>query len=139
MIKAMKIIFTICTLFLLALPLHAEEIGAVAAKGYVMKDHIRVKAFDDPDIKGVTCYTTFYDRSFSISDSSDSSISCRKTGPIEGKLGDNPNVFSQSKSFLRNTVVHRFYDSKRGVLIYLSYTKGSGKSASHSLSVVVIK
>jgi catabolite regulation protein CreA len=58
------------------------------------------------------------------------------------KLTSKDNVFSQSKSSFfksKKTVVKRFWDAKHHTLLYLTYTNGgSGASAAHSLSVVVV-
>jgi catabolite regulation protein CreA len=40
----------------------AEEIGRVETKGLFFKDHVKVVAFDDPTIEGITCYTTVHER-----------------------------------------------------------------------------
>jgi len=121
----------------------AQEIGTVVSKGGLFtKDKITVLSFDDPDIKGVTCYTTRYKRSMSFTDSTNSSLSCRQTGRIEGTLSNRENVFSQQKAFFggKKTLVTRMIDRARKVIVYLSYTKGYGgkKNASHSISVVPI-
>jgi len=133
-----KILVILSTFFLSSVAL-AEEVGKVTAKGgWFSKDSIGIKAFDDPGM-GVTCYTTYYDRAWSMSDSSSTSISCRKTGAATSKFSTKSNVFAQSKGWLKTTVVDRFYDAQRKVLVYLTYTKGAGKSASHSISVVVVR
>jgi catabolite regulation protein CreA len=78
----------------------------------------------------------------SLEDSSSVSLSCRQVGEIKGKLESRKNIFRKSKSiFFKETVVDRFYDAQRGVMIYLTYTKDSfaGKNASNSVSVVVIR
>lgn len=117
----------------------ADVIGKVKTKGLFIKDTISIHAFDDPDIAGVTCYTTVHSRSLSLEDSSSVSLSCRKTGVISGNMANKSNVFQKSKGFIKKTVVDRFYDNKRGVLVYLTYTKAtSGQNNSHSISVVVI-
>ena len=118
-----------------------DKIGEVEAKGIIFQDTIDVVVFDDPTIKGVSCYTTRYNRSLSLTDSTNSSLSCRKTGEISGELVSKNNIFSQDKSllFFKATRVDRFYDAKRKVLVYLSYTKSWGdKNSSHSLSVVPV-
>jgi CreA protein len=119
---------------------YSEVIGETEGKGWVFKDKIKVIAVDDPDIKGITCYTTYYDRSLSLSDSSNSSIACRETGvKISGKLFSRKNIFKTQKSFFRATTIDRFYDAKRNVLVYLSSTKGAGGgNATHSISVVAL-
>ena len=134
--------FTFVCLFFVDLnPVLADTIGSVATKGILFKDKLNVEAFDDPTIKGVTCYTTVHKRALSFTDSSSASLACRQTGKIQGNLSHQKNVFSQSKSlFFKKTVVDRFYDSNRNVLVYLTYTKGVNKrNTSHSLSTVVIR
>jgi len=142
----MKIIKVLLLSFLFVTTSQAKEvIGKVSAKGLLSKDKIEVIAFKDPEVSGVTCYTTYYDRSWSFNDSTSSSISCRKTGPINiTNVKNNQNVFSQSKSFFsfKKTKVARMVDRKNGAIIYLSYTEdvfSDSKSASHSISVVVYK
>lgn len=127
--------------FMFAGSAQAEQIAKVKAKGLIFKDTITVEAFDDPDIQGVTCYTTVYSRALTFSDSSSSSLSCRQTGLIKGKLTAKSSVFSRSKNpFFKETVVDRFYDKNRSVLVYLSYTKATdGDNASNSISVVVVQ
>ena len=119
----------------------AETVGTVSTKGIFFKDKLKIEAFDDPSIKGVTCYTTVHKRALSFTDSSSSSLACRQTGKIGGPLNNQKNVFSSTKSlFFKKTVVDRFYDSQRNVLVYLTYTKGvNKKNSSHSISTVVIR
>lgn len=132
--------FSILVFVMFAVASYAEVIGKSNAKGLVFKDKLEVHAFDDPFIKGVTCYTTYYDRALTWNDSSSVSLSCRKTGPISGKLESRNHIFAQSKNFFfKETVVDRYYDSKRKVLVYVTYTKAtSGENASNSISVVVV-
>ena len=136
------IVFPIfCLLFVGINGAFGETVGSVSTKGVLFKDKLKVEAFDDPTISGVTCYTTVHKRALSFTDSSSTSLACRQTGKIKGNLRNQKNVFSQSKSlFFKKTVVDRFYDSTRNVLIYLTYTKGvSKRNTSHSLSTVVIR
>ena len=130
------------TLFLfLSFNAFSETIGTVSTKGIFFKDKLNIEAFDDPSVNGVTCYTTVHKRALSFTDSSSSSLACRQTGKIGGQLKSQKNVFSSSKSlFFKKTVVDRFYDSQRNVLVYLTYTKGvNKKNSSHSISTVVIR
>lgn len=118
----------------------AEMIGKVETSGMIFKDRIEILAFDDPTVKGVACYVTNTVRSMSFEDPSDSSLSCRKIGPISGNLNDQPHLFSQAKNAWFKTVrVDRFWDAERKVLVYISYTtKTSGNNHSHSISVVPV-
>ena len=79
-------------------------------------------------------------------DTSDASIACRQIGPItlpqKVKNGDHDGeeVFKKSTSLLfKSLQVVRFYDAKRNVLVYLSYSdriiEGSPKN---SISIIPI-
>jgi CreA protein len=130
----------------------ADDIGSV---GYRFKwlgpnDKISVEAFDDPDVAGVTCYLSRA-RTGGIKgalglaeDPSDASIACRQVGPIDASRLDgikSPHeVFSERASLIfKTTQVVRFWDARRRVLVYLSYTdriiEGSPKN---SISVVPV-
>ena len=137
----LSILCNLCLLFVGMKAAFGETIGSVSTKGVLFKDKLNVEAFDDPTINGVTCYTTVHKRALSFTDSSSASLACRQTGKIKGRLASQKNVFSQSKSlFFKKTVVDRFYDASRNVLVYLTYTKGVNKrNTSHSLSTVVIR
>ncbi|HNO75357.1 MAG TPA: CreA family protein [Nitrosomonas mobilis] len=133
----------------------AEKIGNVSTKFKLLgaNDKIVVEAFDDPDIPGATCYlsrakTGGISGSVGIAeDTADAAIACRQTGPIQlpdtvknGKA-DGEEVFKKSTSLLfKSLQVVRFYDAKRNVLIYLTYSdrviEGSPKN---SISVIPIK
>ena len=118
----------------------AETLGEVETSGLLFKDSLTIEAFDDPTLQGVTCYTTVHNKALSFEDSSSTSLSCRKTGKISGPLTDKSSVFSRNKNlFFKKTVVDRFWDSKRRVLVYIAYTtKMTGSNASNSISVVVV-
>ncbi len=132
----------------------AETIGSVSTKFKVMgpNDKILVEAFDDPAVEGVTCYLSRA-KTGGISgavgmaeDTSDASIACRQVGPIhlsgdilKGKA-DGDVVFKKRTSILfKSMQVVRFYDAKRNVLVYLTYSdkiiEGSPKN---SISAVAI-
>ena len=134
----------ILTFLLSVSVLFPETIYTTGAGGrWFFKDALSVQAFNDPFIKGVACYTTYYDRSFSFTDSHKSSLSCRQTENTvifasQKEMGNRKSVFSQSKSiFFKHTMVDRIYDAKRKVIVYLIYSKSTGEDASHhSISVV---
>lgn len=133
----------------------AEEIGEVSTtfKFVGANDKIVIEAFDDPDIKGATCYvsrakTGGVKGAIGVAeDTADASISCRQTGPIvlpESVLSgkdDGTQVFRKSSSLLFKKVqVVRFYDKKRTTLVYLTYSdriiEGSPKN---SISTIVVR
>ena len=148
------LIFMGVTLMILPLAVVAEQIGSVSTKFKVLgpNDKIVIEAFDDPDIKGATCYLSRA-KTGGISgavgvaeDTADASIACRQIGPIqlsdEIKSGkkDGDEVFKKSTSLLfKSLQVVRFYDSERNVLIYLAYSdriiEGSPKN---SISIIPI-
>lgn len=133
----------------------AEEIGSVSTKFKILgaNDKIVVEAFDDPDIAGATCYlsrakTGGISGTLGVAeDTSDASIACRQVGPIElpkdvknGKR-NGEEVFKKSTSLLFKTLqVVRFYDPKRNVLIYLTYSdriiEGSPKNSISTIPIV---
>lgn len=145
-------------LFLVAMMLSnilwAEQIGSVSTKFKMLgaNDKIVIEAFDDPEIPGATCYlsrakTGGISGSVGVAeDTSDASIACRQIGPIslpeKVKNGDEDGkeVFKKNTSLLFKTLqVVRFYDPKRNVLVYLTYSdriiEGSPKN---SISIIPV-
>ncbi len=133
----------------------AEEIGSVSTKFKMLgaNDKIIIEAFDDPDINGATCYlsrakTGGVSGAVGIAeDTSDASIACRQVGPIvlpknikNGKA-DGEEVFKKSTSLLfKSLQVVRFYDAKRNVLVYLTYSdriiEGSPKNSISTIPIM---
>ena len=134
---------------------NADEIGSVdtAFKLLGANHKIVIEAFDDPDINGATCYLSRAKKGgFSGSlglaeDPSDASIACRQTGAIQLpdtiKSGEanGKQVFKKSTSVLFKKIqVVRFYDTKRNVLIYLTYSdKLIDGSPKNSISAIPLQ
>lgn len=121
-----------------------SEVGDVSLGLFTLKD-IKLNSMHDPLIPGVTCHVASVEANLSLSDPSDSSISCRQTGDITPTMIANIDksdsgevVFKKSKSiFLKSMKVRRIYDAKNQTLMYLSYsTKETSGSFKHSLSTV---
>ncbi|MBQ4837609.1 CreA family protein [Pseudoalteromonas luteoviolacea] len=121
-----------------------SEVGDVSLGLFTLKD-IKLDSMVDPVVTGVTCHVASIEADLSLSDPSDSSISCRQTGEItpamiakidKSKSGEV--VFKKSKSiFLKAMKVRRIYDAKSQTIMYLSYsTKETSGSFKHSLSTV---
>lgn len=119
---------------LVALPAAAEVVGKVGVD-WVGNDII-VDAVSDPEVKGITCHVTYFDRSIIdrlskgnwFEDPSNNSIACRQTGPIE--IGDidlseeGQEVFKAGMSLIwKQLVVNRIYDRKNDTLIYLAHSR----------------
>ncbi|MCU0835123.1 MAG: CreA family protein [Chromatiaceae bacterium] len=138
-----------------AVPACAEELGTVSTrfKWLGPNDKIVVEVFDDADIPGVACYLSRA-KTGGISgavgvaeDTSDASIACRQVGPItlsadiRNRKRDGEEVFKKRTSLIFKTLqVVRFYDARRNVLVYLTFSdriiEGSPKN---SISVVPIQ
>ncbi|EAS44299.1 catabolite regulation protein CreA [Photobacterium profundum] len=138
-----KILFAIGLATLLA-GCSDNEVGDVSLGMFTMKD-IKISNLDDDKIPGITCHIASVEANLSLSDPSDSSISCRQTGDItpemlatidKSKSGEV--VFKKSKSiFFKTMKVRRIYDADNQTLLYLSYTtKETEGSFKHSLSTV---
>ena len=150
-----KWIFIGCLLSFGAITAHAEEIGSVDTVFKLLgPDHkIVVEAFDDPDVKNVTCYisrakTGGIKGGLGLAeDTSDAAISCQQVGPIElsdkikNKKSEGSVVFQKRTSLVFKMLqVVRFYDQKRNSLIYLTYSDrvvdGSPKNAISAVPIM---
>ncbi len=142
-------IMTAATLALfLSSPLRSEVIGNVDVDW--LGNDLIIEALDDPKVKGVTCHITYFERGIIdrlqkgnwFEDPSNSSISCRQTGPIE--VGDidrgdeGEEVFSQRRSIIFKSIrVKRIFDESRQTLIYISHARDvQNGSAKMSMSTV---
>jgi CreA protein len=94
-------------------------------------DKIVVDGFDDPKVQGVTCHisraqTGGIKGALGLAeDTSDASIACRQTGPIQflGEIKDGERVFDEKRSLVfKSLQVVRFFDRQRNVLVYVSYS-----------------
>jgi len=148
MLKKIKIYGSLILLLVVALVIYKgfskDEVGNVSLGMFTLKD-IKLNILNDELVPGVTCHIASIEDNFSISDPSDSSISCRQTGDItpamiakidKSKSGEV--VFKQSKSiFFKTMKIRRIYDADNQTLMYVSYstTETSG-SFKHSLSTV---
>jgi CreA protein len=112
----------------------AQEVGKVGVD-WVGNDII-VEAIKDPKVNGVTCHVSYFDRSVIdrlqkgnwFEEPSDTSISCRQTGPITIADIDmsegGEEVFKQGISLIwKKQVVNRIYDKANDTLIYLSHSR----------------
>ena len=133
----------------------AEQIGSVDTvfKMFGPDHKIVVEAFDDPDVKNVTCYvsrakTGGIKGGLGLAeDTSDAAISCQQVGPIEltDKIKNGKSqgdvVFQKRTSLVfKKLQVVRFYDAKRNALVYLTYSDkvvdGSPKNAISAVPIM---
>jgi CreA protein len=148
---AYAIIFAV--LLLLTGPAFAQErdIGSVST-GFKLigpNHKIIITAFDDPSVKGVTCYvarpkTGGLKGAVGLAeDPSLASVSCAQTGPIRftDKIEADENgeeVFDESRSLIfKSLKINRIYDKANGSLVYVVRTKRIIEgSPTTSLSVI---
>ena len=118
--------------FALPLAATADVVGNVDVDW--LGNDIVVEAVQDPEVQGVTCHL--------FEDPSNSSISCRQTGPIE--IGDisrddeGETVFSERRSVIFKTLkVKRIFDEENNTLVYISHARDvQNGSAKMSMSTV---
>ena len=111
----------------------AEPVGEVdTVFKLIGPDHkIVVDAYDDPGVKGVTCYvsrakTGGVKGALGLAeDKSEASIACRQTGPISfaRPLPRQEEMFSERISLVfKKLRVVRMVDKARNTLVYLTYS-----------------
>lgn len=111
----------------------AQKVGSVdTAFILIGPDHkIVVEAYDDPKVKGVTCYvsrakTGGIKGGLGLAeDKAEASIACRQVGPItfEKPIKQQEEVFNQSLSILfKKLRIVRMVDVERNTLVYLTYS-----------------
>lgn len=111
----------------------AETVGTVSTAFKLLgPDHkIVVEAYDDPAVKGVTCYVSRA-KTGGIAgglglatDKAEASIACRQVGPISfaAPLPQQGEVFSERMSILfKKLRIVRMVDTQRNALVYLTYS-----------------
>lgn len=128
----------------LAVATSAEQIGNIDVDW--LGNDIIIEAFADPDVKGVTCHISYFERGLIdrlqkgswFEDPSNSAISCRQTGPItigdieRGNEGES--VFTERRSIILKTLnVRRIFDAENQTLVYVAHARevqdGSAKMA----------
>lgn len=62
-----------------------NEVADVSLGIFTLKD-IKLNSFVDPLIPGVTCHVASIEANLSLSDPSDSAVSCRQTGEITPEM-----------------------------------------------------
>ncbi|MEJ4046299.1 protein CreA [Erwinia sp. SLM-02] len=150
-----KKLLIVTSVALIPFSLQAEEVGSVDTVFKLFgPDHkIVVEAFDDPDVKNVTCYlsrakTGGIKGGLGLAeDTSDSAISCQQVGPVtlsekisQGKSNGEVVFRKRTSLVFKKLQVVRFYDKNRNALIYLSYSDkvvdGSPKNALSAVPII---
>jgi len=132
----------------------ARDIGEVSTTFRMLgvaNDKIKIEAFEDPKIEGVSCTvaraaTGGVKGVIGIAeDTSDASIACIQTGPIRFKEAiamreKGEEVFNERRSILfKKLRVTRFFDKDANMLIYLTWSEklieGSPKNSVSAVSL----
>lgn len=129
-------------------PAEAEEVGEIATDW--LGNDIKIEAITDPEVQGVTCHVSYFDRGVIdrlsqgnwFEDPSNSSIACRQTGPVViGKIDfdeDGEEIFSARRSLIfKSLVVNRVYDKANDTLVYLAHAR-QVKEGSAKMSISTI-
>lgn len=127
----------------------SSVIGSVSTtfKVFGPNDKIVLSVFDDPEVKGVSCYLSSAKTGGMsgavglATDASDAAVSCMQTGPIsfDDTLKSGKEAFSERRSLVfKELHVVRFIDKDRKMLIYMTYSDhlvdGSPKNSISAVS-----
>jgi CreA protein len=148
-IDLMRLMTPSCLALLAAIsPASAEEVGRF--RNDWTGNTIVVEMVADPKVEGVSCHISRFSRGLIdrlrkgnwFLDPSNSSISCRQTGPMT--IGDidtsarGEEVFSQRLSLIfKSLAVRRIYDKKNATLIYVIYSR-QVKDASAKMNISTV-
>jgi len=136
------------SLMLCATATTADQVGNVDVDW--LGNDIIIEAFADPEVAGVTCHVAYFERGLIdrlqkgnwFEDPSNSSISCRQTGPINigdiDRSDEGESIFSERRSIIwKSLSVKRIYDAENLTLIYIAHAREvQDGSAKMSMSTV---
>jgi CreA protein len=123
----------LCTLVLAAC-VQAQQVGEVSTAFILIgaNHKVVVDAYDDPKVKGITCYVSRAKTGGVMGaiglaeDKSEAAIACRQVGPIsfvDKKIDNQEEMFNERISVVfKKLRVVRMVDRKRNVLVYLTYS-----------------
>lgn len=141
-----KIMCLAMVLLLAACGKDSDKIGEASTVFNLLgkNDRIEVEAFDDPDVRGLSCFLSYAKKgglkeTVNLEeDASDASVSCVQTAPIvefnENVVAKPRQVFKRDASFaFKSLQIIRYYDVKRKAFAYLVYSdkiiQGSPKNS----------
>ena len=109
----------------------AGEIASIETHTQRYGNHIAISAFEDPLVKGVTCYVTESqsDRAFGggrMSHAADLTASCHQTANLEvaAAVPARAKVFTAQQNAIFDSLhVFRVVDAERHALVYFSYSE----------------
>lgn len=145
------IILSLSALLLSACGQNTDKIGeASTVFNFLGKnDRIEVEAFEDPDVKGISCFLSYAKKgglkeTVNLEeDASDASVSCVQSAPViefnENVVVKPRKVFKRDASFaFKSLQIVRYYDAKRKAFAYMVYSdkiiQGSPKNSLSAFS-----
>ncbi len=132
---------------LISFPAMAEEVATVNL-GFLAQKKIIVEHFQDPVLKGVSCYVSHVHSNFSAANPSDMGLACYQTAPVTQEMiaevkgrEKKEIVFERSMSVAtKKQKVARIWDRKNSKVIYISYSqKTDGASDKHDIATVFLR
>jgi len=137
------------------LTLNAAEIGSFPIKReltstkLIFPDKIVVEKYEDPKVKGVTCYVSSVAKGGATgavgiaTDPSDAALSCVRTGAVSmgdiDKSSKGEIAFSEKQSiFFKTFRVRRFFDPVAKTLVYVGYTDKAIMNGSYKSSISAV-
>eukprot|EP00667_Euglena_gracilis_P013852 EG_transcript_14326 len=121
-----------------ALAAEKRVLAEIDGSGFLFKDKLRVEAFEDPKIPGVTLYLSDFERPLTeklqkdfFSDPTSAGLTCAAQGALVPKeqLPAVEEVFNEAKSlFTKSLRVDRVYDAKQRTVLYVAYSTRLDKS-----------
>mmetsp|Transcript_24020 Transcript_24020/g.47163 ORF Transcript_24020/g.47163 Transcript_24020/m.47163 type:complete len:470 (-) Transcript_24020:111-1520(-) len=112
-------------------------VAEIGASGFIFKDKIRVEAFQDEKVPGVTIFLSDFDRPITeklskdfFSDPTSNSIACTARNGVVSKLDkkisrspEGEEVISENRSlFFKSIKVRRVVDEEGGNIVYVSFS-----------------
>ncbi|MDK4708469.1 CreA family protein [Kingella negevensis] len=142
---------TLAAVLLAACGKETDKIGEASTVFNMLgkNDRIEVEAFDDPDVRGVSCFLSYAKKgglkeTVNLEeDASDASVSCVQSASMieynENVVAKPRQVFKRNASFaFKSLQIVRYYDVKRKAFAYLVYSdkiiQGSPKNSLSSVS-----
>ncbi len=110
---------------------HGEELARIATHSQRYGAHIGISAYEDPLVKGVTCYVSSAHRDDDLGNvqsgnATDAIVSCQQVHKLStpSLVPEQAQVFDESVAPIFKAVhVIRILDHKRLTVLYVSYTE----------------
>jgi len=116
-----------------------RQLATIAGSGFIFKDELKIEAFPDPKVPGVTVYLSDFERPITeklsgdfFSDPLAAGLACAGQGAMEpaAPLPLVEELLTESKSLFAKTLrVDRVYDAEKKTVLYVVYNTRMDKNA----------